>query len=768
PRELRSELASAGQARDATRLQRLLDPRALLVVHVNPESRVKVNRGPASARIQQAGFTPVLIKVLNESTVTKRLRMTSPQGGAVYGGAAKFSLQRQGQPALNDDENAKNEPGRFLSVAMFEDPPMRNRLSGLTVEYVIGLIYSHEAGRREATIGFDLGQGTQDLGFRAETPVLFDVAPAVAVRLAVRDHDGQPTMGRFEFRDPTGRVHPPQAKRLAPDLFFQPHIYRGDGETVLLPPGKFRVTYGRGPEYRVQTTELTVETDKPASLAVKLQRWIDPPSFSYYGGDHHIHGAGCAHYTIPTEGVTPVDMFRQVKGEGLNVGCVLTWGPCFRFQRQYFSPRPNDLSEHDTLLKYDLEISGFGSQALGHVCLLNLRNQEYPGSDGLETKGWPTWTLPVLKWTKEQGGYTGYAHSASGLHIDPAAATKRLLANLDADRNGRLDANEAARGLLPEEFRAIDSDADGSLTAAELTASHERASDRLPNYAIPEMNGVGAMEIFVTVPLGVCDFISAMDTRRIQEWNTWYHLLNCGFPLKVSGETDFPCMSSRQVGQGRVYVQLDKPRDRPLDYAQWCAGLASGRSYVSDGYAHAIDFAVNDHRAGPTPVKLSGSSGESHELRVKARVAFAPEMPRSIALGLIAPPGGRRFVGDTVELHGERDDAMTKVGPRTVELIVNGEVAGKIDVPADGAMHDVEFNLKVDKSSWVALRQFPQLHTNPVTVLVDDKPIRADERSRRWCQTTLDLLWQNRRNTIAANERPAAEAAYQAARAKFD
>ena len=44
----------------------------------------------------------------------------------------------------------------------------------------------------------------------------------------------------------------------------------------------------------------------------------------------------------------------------------------------------------------------------------------------------------------------------------------------------------------------------------------------------------------MTVAEGVCDFISAMDTRSHREWNTWYHLLNCGFPLKVSGETDFP------------------------------------------------------------------------------------------------------------------------------------------------------------------------------------------------------------------------------------
>ena len=94
--------------------------------------------------------------------------------------------------------------------------------------------------------------------------------------------------------------------------------------------------------------------------------------YGFFCGDHHIHGAGCSHYERPTQGVSPQDMFLQVKGEGLNVGCVLTWGPCFEFQRQYFSPTADKISEPLTILKYDLEISGFGSAALGHVCLLNL------------------------------------------------------------------------------------------------------------------------------------------------------------------------------------------------------------------------------------------------------------------------------------------------------------------------------------------------------------------------------------------------------------
>ena len=78
------------------------------------------------------------------------------------------------------------------------------------------------------------------------------------------------------------------------------------------------------------------------------------------------------------------------------------------------------------------------------------------------------------------------------------------------------------------------------------------------------------------------------------EWNCWYHIMNCGFPLKVCGETDFPCISGSRVGQGRVYVQLGKVD--MIDFAAWCEGIAKGRSYVSDGYAHALEFKVNGRR----------------------------------------------------------------------------------------------------------------------------------------------------------------------------
>jgi hypothetical protein len=73
------------------------------------------------------------------------------------------------------DPNAKD---RFLDLKMHTDKPLSVTLSGRPVEYAILLLTSREAGRREATIGFDVGQGTQDLGFRGEVPVLFTVARA--------------------------------------------------------------------------------------------------------------------------------------------------------------------------------------------------------------------------------------------------------------------------------------------------------------------------------------------------------------------------------------------------------------------------------------------------------------------------------------------------------------------------------------------------------------------------------------------------------------
>ncbi len=757
PAEASAAVRTAADARYARKLQQLLDVHTGFVVTINPESHVKVNRGPAKISLQQGGFTPVLVKVLNVGAVAKPLRISSPQAGFPYAGTSKLSMTRQDQLHLLDNPNDKAGKDRFLHLEIFGRQPMTEALSGLKVEYAVALIYSAAAGRRDATIGFHI-DGKPEM--RGEAPVQFENRSAVPVRLAVKDVDGRPTTGRFTFRDAAGHVYPPQPGRLAPDLFFQQQVYRRDGDTILLPPGTFTMYYSRGPEYRLLSRKVTVPAEGQAEIAVKLERWIDTAAYGFYSGDHHIHAAGCAHYTSPTEGVFERDMFRQVQGEGLNVGCILTWGPCFDFQQQFFSPTIDKLSEPLTVIKYDIEVSGFGSQALGHVCLLNLREQHYPGSEG--TKRWPTWTTPVLRWAKEQGAVTGYAHSASGLQIDPPTVTKRMLSLLDADKDGRLSREESMCALLPEDFAVADADKDGALSEKELFRSIDRQADRLPNLVIPELNSVGAQEIFVTTAQRLCDFISAMDTARLPEWNCWYHIMNCGFPLKVSGETDFPCMSSTRVGQGRVYVQLGKV-DR-VDFPAWCSGLAKGRSYVSDGYAHTLEFKVNGKTSGDEL-----ALDKPRTVQLEAKVAFATEVPPGQSHGVAPPDERARYIGDNVVLHGPRypDIARRRVGNRLVEVVVNGKVVASQEVPADEKIHSLSIPVKIDRSSWVALRHFPQLHTNPVAVLVGGKPIRASRQSALWCIGCIEQLWRVRGKTIGEAERAEAQKTFERAKETY-
>ena len=130
----------------------------------------------------------------------------------------------------------------------------------------------------------------------------------------------------------------------------------------------------------------------------------------------------------PEEGVRPEHMWRQVLGEDLNVASVLTWGPCWYHQKTFFTGKVHPLSTGQNILRYDVEVSGFPSSHAGHVCLLRLQEDDYPGTSTIEE--WPSWTLPVLQWAKGQGGVVGYAHSGWGL--EPVTPTEDLPQLCDA------------------------------------------------------------------------------------------------------------------------------------------------------------------------------------------------------------------------------------------------------------------------------------------------------------------------------------------------
>ena len=708
-------------------IQAILDPHCLAVVTINPESRVSVIEGPVKKELVQQGWRTFLIKVVNEAGINPELRIESPNAAPVY---QRGRGPRQ-RPQTEQKLVTQTEVGdRFLDMAMFNSQPLKPRLSGLPVEYRIVQLYSRDVGRREAKIAFNVGQGTQDIGFRNLVPILFRSVPAVDVALGIRDIDGSPTTAAFVVRDEWNRVYPNPARRLAPDFFFHDQVYREDGETISLPPGNYSVTISRGPEYVAETRKIEVPSGVVSHREnFQLKRWVHAATKRWFSGDHHVHAAGCAHYDSPTEGVGPADMMRHILGEDLNVGCVLSWGPCWYTQKQYFEGRVSDLSTPDYLMRYDVEVSGFPSSHAGHLCLLRLKEDDYPGAEVIED--WPTWTLPVLKWGKDQGGVVGYSHSGWGL---------------------------ALPDYMPDGSRQVVG------RAPRPQGWTGRAADRLPDYAMPPFDGIGANEFIVTVAHDVCHFISAVDTPAIWELNIWYHTLNCGFRSRISGETDFPCIYGDKVGLGRIYVKLDE--DKELTFDTWIEGVKNGRSYCGDGLSHIFDFKVNNVGVGEpgSEDKISQLNlAKPGKVKVTCDVAAMLEAEPTPATESIRS----RRLDQKPYWHIER----SRVGDSRkvpVELIVNGEAVARKEVVADGSEHALSFDVDIPKSSWIAVRILPSAHTNPVFVEVGGTPIRASRKSAEWCRKAVDVCWNSKQRMIRGDDRPAAEKAYQEAREIYD
>jgi hypothetical protein len=351
-----------------------------------------------------------------------------------------------------------------------------------------------------------------------------------------------------------------------------------------------------------------------------------------------------------------------------------------------------------------VEVSGFGSHNSGHLCLLRLKEEIYPGGDS--DKHWPTLCLNTLRWARKQGAVSGPAHSGWGLEVN---------------------------------------------------------TDELPNYIVPPFSGIGANEYIVDVthevpgpdgkPVRAVDFMSLVDTPSVWELNMWYHTLNVGFRTRVSGETDFPCIYGERVGLGRSYVKLDGK----LNYSDWCEGIRQGRNYVGDGKSHLIGFKVNDVALGEngSELKLPQPGAVHATVKVAAMLSEKPHPEIKNRRYNEKPYWDieRSRIGDTREV--------------PVELIVNGYPVAKQNIVADGTLRDLAFDVKIERSSWVALRILPSSHTNPIWVLVDDKPVRASKRSAEWCLKGVDQCWSQKQRFIKADEMEQAKQDYEHARQTY-
>ena len=723
------QIASLARQNDGAAVQageKILNRYTLVSLSVDPDVSAHVTAGGAQRTLVEQGWRMFLVRIANPGGRTDNLVLSTGWGTPGHMNAFNglyTSAQRAGlMDTLNKGPLIEK---MWLLSELHETTPLIRYgaefatvpLSGFPVEYRVIRLFSRDSGRRSADLAlYTLPKTGDDFGDFGHRKLDFDCVPSRTITLGVLDTDGRGCVASLTIKDELDHIYPPQAMRLAPDMFFQPHVYRADGETIRLPDGKYTVESKRGPEYLRGVQTVTIDANH-ARIDTRLQRWIDPAQWGWYSGDTHIHAGGCLHYQVPTEGVSPETMIRHVRGEGLSIGDVLTWGPSWYYQKQFFTGHavsPAATLEHpelqaannanlqphatpvdsESILRYDVEVSGFPSSHAGHLVLLRLKEQDYPGTKLIED--WPSWNLPILQWARAQGAVAGMAHCGSGMVVD---------------------------------------------------------STDLPNYEIPPMDGIGTQEAIVDVTHGVVDFLSGCDTQPVAELNAWYHMLNCGFRMSLIGETDYPCITGERPGVGRSYVKLDRRPAGDPGYDAWVRGLQQGRLYCGDGRSHFLDFQVNGHRSGESDLALKASGTVNVEALVAARLES--DLPAETVKNPL----------NSWHLENARIGKTREV---TVELVVNGLPVEKTTLVADGTPRSIKLRTRIARSSWVALRILPSAHTHPVFVRIADKPIRASKRSAQWCRVSVDKVWEVKSPFMRESERSAAAEAFDHARKVYD
>jgi hypothetical protein len=188
--------------------------------------------------------------------------------------------------------------------------------------------------------------------------------------------------------------------------------------------------------------------------------------------------------------------------------------------------------------------------------------------------------------------------------------------------------------------------------------------------------------------------------------------------------------------------------------------IKKGKSYVSDGYSHLIDFSINGMGLGEHESELKVKANTTLNISVRAS-GFLTEKQDEIGAVIAA-----RTPYQSPYWHVERARVGTsRMIP--VELLVNGSPVEKKEISADGKWQDVKFSYPISKSSWVAIRIYQTAHTNPIFVIVDGKPI-AEKKSAQWCRDAVDQCWKMKKEQIRPEELAAAQQGYDHARKIYD
>jgi hypothetical protein len=210
------------------------------------------------------------------------------------------------------------------------------------------------------------------------------------------------------------------------------------------------------------------------------------------------------------------------------------------------------------------------------------------------------------------------------------------------------------------------------------------------------------------------------------------------------------------VGRARIYAKLDEG----LNFANYMEAIKAGRSYVSDGYSHLVDFTVNEVALGTANSELNVAVNTNLNIAVKA-AAFLTETQDEVGANIASRS---QYQSPYWHIEKARIETSRKI---PVELIVNGVPVETREITADGKWENLTFNYNIKKSSWIAMRIYQSAHTNPIFVTVDGKRIQ-EKKSAQWCREAVDQCWKTKSPRFRESEMEAARQGYDYARAVYD
>jgi hypothetical protein len=226
------------------------------------------------------------------------------------------------------------------------------------------------------------------------------------------------------------------------------HFYADGTAALTVPAGRYVVRVFRGLEYLETRTEVDVTAGRETIARVDMERWTNPPSRGWWGGESHIH----ANYGYGQWYNTPATIRLQVEGEGLNLANMVVANSDTDgiFDREFFRGEPDPVSTARHVVYWNEE---FRATLWGHMTLYNLTRLVEPFMTGFRDTTNP-WDVPtnadIADAVHLQGGHVNYTHPLQG--SDPflaAYSAKALPVDVALGKIDSLDINGSYAGTVP-------------------------------------------------------------------------------------------------------------------------------------------------------------------------------------------------------------------------------------------------------------------------------------------------------------------------------